>query len=820
MVRIKKLNYKLLRDIKAAKFQFGAVVLIILLGVALFIGAYTAYLNLDQSYNTSFKNLHMADYWISVDHIDERAAREMDDIPGVTAQGRIIGDVQIDMSEETGERVEGRVISLPAYEHPGINDVMIDRGSYFSSTPGREILVEKHFADYYKLKPGDWLTLKRDGNTASYKIAGIVVSPEYIWVSESAQNPMPTPRTFGVLFMPQPAVENLFDMRGIVNEIDLLVEPGTDRNEVMDEVQLILKRNYIKRITSKDDPVVIYTRKIDIIQGVRTAYMVERSDQISYRLLRQDLDSFQLLAFLFPLLFLSMASLTIYVLLSRLVESQRVQIGLMRGLGYSRAAILGHYVGFSLFVGLIGSLLGVALGQFLGRGLTTMYVAELNLPFIINTTHWGIIFTGVLIGTLIPVIAGLIPAWSTMKMQPATAMRPAPPASGRKAILEIILPFLSRLPYVLKLPMRNIFRNPRRSFYMALGIASSVSLIIVSMSFFDAMEKSINTQFDIIQKYDALIRFQGTGAASTAAYVKNLGGVDNAEAILEMPYRIRFGDNYVDSSIMGLPKNSSMYNLQTSEGTNIDVVDDGILIPVPLKDDLGAKIGDTVNLEPLVGTVGETQKRIAGYVDIPIGGRAFMPLRETQKLIHSPGGATGILLTFNGAPSPTLLKKLYNLPQVASIEFSDDFKRLIDEMMGFFWVFIGVMLAMGAALGIAIIFNSVTVNVLQRIREIALMRAVGMRTAWINTILTLENFTVGIFGVLLGIPLGRFIADWFFKAMATSSEDITSITLTIFPRTYIIAVVSALVILLVSQIPAMRQIQRLSLATAIKDWYE
>jgi putative ABC transport system permease protein len=197
-----------------------------------------------------------------------------------------------------------------------------------------------------------------------------------------------------------------------------------------------------------------------------------------------------------------------------------------------------------------------------------------------------------------------------------------------------------------------------------------------------------------------------------------------------------------------------------------------------------------------------------------------MPLREAQKLMQSPGGATGILLTFNNGQSPTLMKKLYNLPQVASIEFADDFMRLIDEMMGFFWVFIGVMLSMGAALGIAIIFNSVTVNVLQRIREIALMRAVGMRTAWINTILTLENFTIGVFGVLIGIPLGRFIAEGFFKAMATSAEDISSISLTIFPRTYIIAIVSALVILIVSQLPAMRQIQRLSLATAIKDWYE
>jgi len=117
----------------------------------------------------------------------------------------------------------------------------------------------------------------------------------------------------------------------------------------------------------------------------------------------------------------------------------------------------------------------------------------------------------------------------------------------------------------------------------------------------------------------------------------------------------------------------------------------------------------------------------------------------------------------------------------------------------------------------AIIFNGVTVNVLERRREIAIMRAVGLSGSRLAIILTLENLLIGCLGVAIGIPLGRYIANYF---MAQVEMDIFSMTAVIFPRSYIIACVSALVILLVSQIPAIRQVSRMSLPTTTKDWSE
>jgi len=161
-----------LRDIVAAWAQFSAVALIIVLGVASFISSYEAYQNLDGSYQLSYEQLHMADYWISMDHINQRAAREMNDIPGVLAQGRIVRDVAIDLEMETDEQVDGRVISLPPGQHPEVNDVRMESGNYLSSGSGREILLEKRFAEYHNLGPGDWLTIKADESSYSNERLG------------------------------------------------------------------------------------------------------------------------------------------------------------------------------------------------------------------------------------------------------------------------------------------------------------------------------------------------------------------------------------------------------------------------------------------------------------------------------------------------------------------------------------------------------------------------------------------------------------------------------------------------------------------------
>ncbi|MCX6004182.1 MAG: FtsX-like permease family protein [Chloroflexi bacterium] len=821
MVKVPRIILKSLRDLWKGKIQYGAVSLIIFIGILIFVCCYEAYLNLNMSYNAFYDRLNMADYWVSVDGVSRNAVKDMNEIAGVDAYGRIVEDLFIDMGGESGEKVVGRVITLPENEMPGVNRVEIEVGNYFSGSSGREILVERHFATYYNLKPGDWLTLEYEQVKMRFRIRGIVMSPEHIWIVKSAQEPMPTPRTFGVIFMPLKNAEKIFNMEGMINEVTISVAPDKDRDRILDQVKTILERNYIKRMTSKDDPVVLQNRRIDIVQGIRTAYMTARKDLPVVQLLRQDMESFAMLAFLFPMLFLAMASLTIYVLLNRLVESQRIQIGLMRAMGYGQNVIMLHYLGFAIVVGVVGSITGVIAGHLLANGLTEMYVQQLNIPIIETEVHWGTILAGIITGLSIPLIAGLVPAWSTIRIQPAEAMRPATPGGGNRFVMKVLTYMLRPFPYYIKMPIRNVLRNFRRSLFMASGIASAIIMVLVAMSFVDAVDESFARQWDTVQKYDALIHLQGESAASNVSLISHLEGIAGAEAVLDIPYRIRFKDKKIDTSIEGIQENSSMLNLITQDGTKIDVSAESILLPYSYKDKLGAQIGDILRLEPLTGTVGETDKRLGGYVWSYVGGRAYMPLREVQKLQRDFGAATGIMVRFDGQPDSYTLKRIYNIPQVASMEIVTDTRKMIDEQMGFFWVMIGIMLLMGTALGAAIIFNGVMVNITQRTREMAVMRAVGLGDRMLAFMISLENILIAAIGVAAGIPLGKYISRMFFEAMSTSAEDVISMAPPeVSMRSYIIACTAAVLIMLISQIPAILQIVNQNLATVTKEWSE
>jgi putative ABC transport system permease protein len=178
------------------------------------------------------------------------------------------------------------------------------------------------------------------------------------------------------------------------------------------------------------------------------------------------------------------------------------------------------------------------------------------------------------------------------------------------------------------------------------------------------------------------------------------------------------------------------------------------------------------------------------------------------------------MANFDGKPDAYTIKRIYNIPQVTSIELTADTRKMLDEQMGFFWVMIGIMLLMGTALGGAIIFNGVMVNVTQRTREISTMRAVGLGDRMLSFMISLENIIVAIIGVAVGLPLGAYISQLFFQAMSTSAEDIISFTLEILPRSYVIAATAAVVIMLLSQIPAIQQIRNQNLATVTKEWSE
>ncbi|NQT73338.1 MAG: FtsX-like permease family protein [Chloroflexi bacterium] len=782
-MKMNKLERKLIRDLWSSKGLFIAVTIIIFLAVAFFGAMFMAYQNLNDSYDYSYEKLRFADFTVKVSQDALEAIDELEKIEGVeTVTGRMNAeDIALTLPDTQTKKVSARVISLPSSDTARadvVNDVLVEEGNYFLNNEGLSLLVEKNFADHHELKPGQMVHLTLEEEDIGFGIAGIVASPEYIFPAESRQNFMPSSEVWGVVFVPEDIITLL---KRPVNEFCFLIKDGADYDSIITEVETILDQYQVMDI-------------------------VPREDQPSYTGLEMDLEQFATLAELFPLLFIIVGAMATYILLTRIVYNQRPQIGLMRATGYSRRQVMVHYLGFALFIGLVGSIAGIIVGHFLSEGITHFYASMINLPYTTMEIQWISIGGGIILGLLPCIISGIIPAFTASRILPAEAMRTPTPSAGRKLLIEKMFPFLTRLSSVWKIPLRNIFRNRRRSIYTAIGVTFGVSLILVSAIMIDSMVDLIDFQFNKIQRYDARVQFSEEQPASLVDEFAGWDGVEKAEPLLEIPVRLENGEKSYSTLLVALPSDTELRGIYSPSRERIAVSNEGIMLTEALSDTLDVDKGDTLTLW------GSEQLEVVGFVKDPMGSFGYVSLELAQSMAGMDV-ISGMLLEVNPEYEDIIRDKAYKAG-AASVELSSETKESVDKMMESGMVMLYIMLLFGATLALAIVFTTVTVNILERRREIATMRTLGESKGRIVAMITIENLLLGMVALIPGIVLGYVLAWYFFSLF---QGDMFSMDLVVFPRTYVMTIGIVVLIMLISQVPGIRSINRLNLAQVTKE---
>ncbi|HOS44741.1 MAG TPA: ABC transporter permease, partial [Armatimonadota bacterium] len=448
-----RLHLKLLRDIRFSPAMFAGVVFLLLVGIALYGASYELYLNLQNSYTLSYRRLRLADFTVPVQSAPTDIIATLRSIPGVGAvEGRIIQEVEIEQPTAQTRKVIGRVISLPDAGNPQVNQVKLIAGAMPGRSPRQELLLEASFARYHNYRPGDTLRIVILDDEVRFRVAGIVQSAEYIYVVRGSEYPMPTPSTFGVMWMRKAEADALFDSGGAVNEVSFTMAPGGNRQAAA-------------RLAEQ------------LLEPYGATEVITQEEQPSVELLRIDLQGLQTMAVFFPLLFLIISSLGVYNMLSRMVVAQRGQIGFLRAVGLSRYAVALHYLEFSLIIGVLGGVLGSLLGHLLGILVTRYYTQFIEVPYYDVTPRWGVIIAGFLLAVGVTPISGLIPARGAAGLTPAEALRAEAPTRGRVPPFERYVQFLQRWTLMARLPLRYFVRNPRRTMATVAGVASAATLL-------------------------------------------------------------------------------------------------------------------------------------------------------------------------------------------------------------------------------------------------------------------------------------------------------------------------------------------------------
>lgn len=427
---------KIRREMWQTRWLYGAIAAMVALGVMLFAIASSLYRDMYLSYTESFARYHLEDFGVQVRSAPRTVVARIRRLPGVAgAEGRLVETVAIELGSQNPRRLMGRLIGIESGQPLQVNQLRLMEGRFLRGGRDRAILLESKFASYHRLRPHDSIMVLWRGERVRFTIAGLVRSPEYIYVIQSKQQVLPSEDVFGVMFAPLEVVGEITGQSEQINEVRVVVKPGFDRELVAREVEHLL------RVYDPEKPVM-------------------REDQPSYFLLESSTRILRTYSVLFPMLFLGVSVLTLYTLQMRVVLQQRAVIGLLRALGYTRRQVLGHYLSMALVPGFVGGLLGVGAGAGLSGWLSRGYMGFLALPVERVEPPLVSAVGGMLLAVGATLAGGVLPAWQASRVPPAQALRPPPPPTGRVLMLDQWIPFLRRARLVYRLPVRNLARAP------------------------------------------------------------------------------------------------------------------------------------------------------------------------------------------------------------------------------------------------------------------------------------------------------------------------------------------------------------------------
>jgi len=787
------LRRKLRRDIRRTRALFGALVTIVMLGIFLYVVADNAYRNLQASYDNAFAVQGFPDLFVTGGDVAGLAAQASGTAGVEATRLRVQADLPVEVPDPEGsDRLVGRIVGYPTSGTPEVARLSTLSGA---ANPGpSQVLVEEHMADAFDLAAGDRLVLTTAVGEVEVTVAGVVSSAEYLWPAPNRQVVIAPPRSFGVLF---------------VAESDARAWSGAPENQA-----LVLLDD-----AGRADPSLI-----DDLRGAAVAagagQVLDRSEQPSNALLQEDISGFEQMAVAFPALFLSAAALTLYVLLTRRVREERPVIGMLRAHGMSARVLAGHYLSYGLLAGAVGAVIALPLGVAAAHEVSLMYASAIGLPeqlTVFTGFHPGTLLIGLGFALVATGVASALPARRAAAVQPAEAMRgEVPRGVVRRGRLERALPGLGRAPARVRMVVREVARTPRRTLFTSSGVALSLILVLVSWGLIDTMNHLIGVQFEEVSTADAQVGYSVPVTPDRLAALEAVDGVARAEAALILPVSVAHAGGVYSTTITGYDQGTVMHGFIDTRGRPVDLPDDGVLIDGAITDQLpDLAPGDTVELTvaaPDGPVVVSTTVRDFTYQ--PLG--TFVHADRSWLDGQVPGApATTALITTDPTADPEAVRRsVQQLPDVVSFAQTSALRDQYRSLSGLFYVFIAAMLVLGSAIAFAIIFTTMSVNIMERQRELATLRAAGVRQRTIASLVGAENTLIAAIGVVPGLVLGLVGARFMLQ---TYASDQFTLTLYVQPLTLVLSAAVIMVVAVLSQWPGLRAVRRMDVAQVVRE---
>lgn len=781
------LDLKLLRDLRALKSQAFAVALVMACGLAMMIMTRSLIKSLNTARDGYYEKHHFGQVFAALKRAPDSVRDELSAIPGVAAlETSVEVRVTLDLPEVVAP-ASGLINSLPDRRPQVLHQLYLRRGHLLDTSSHHEVLVSEAFAEANELAPGDRIAAVLNGSRLELRVAGIVLAPQYVFEAPPG-SALPDNRTFGIFWMREQEVAEAFNLEGAFNTVALTLAPGASESEVIAAVDRILEPFGGLGAYGRDEHPsdVRVTDEIRVLEG---------------------------LSFGFPLVFLSVAAFMTHSVMSRQIALQREQIAILKAFGFTHRAIAWHFVKFALAIVVVGTALGAAMGFTFGYQLVDMYHLFFRFPkleFVPATQA----IVGALVASSAAALLGVAGAVrKVVKLAPAEAMRPEPPASFRPALAER-LGVAKWFTVSLRMSLRNLERKPWQAFFTAVALAMATGILIIPNAFRDGIRYILDFQWDVVQRQTVTVSLVEPGPMRALHDFAQLPGVVRAEPIRAVSVEIASGQINRRLPLRGLDREGHLNRVLGPGERPLPLPPEGIILSKALGEALGVQPGDEVTVKVLQGKRRQFVATVTDFAEDFAGIAAYMELGALNRALGEGDRISGAFLSVANGQWETFLEELKDTPQASGVVIKEamreSFRETTAESIGMIQVLYSTFATIVA---FGIVYNSARIALSERARELATLRVLGFSQGDVGSVLVGELVVLTVLAVPLGLWLGTGMAA---QLMESINTETVRLPLVITTANYAYATLVITLATTISALIACRKLNQLDLVGALK----
>jgi len=755
---VKAIDRKLLRDLWALKTQVVSIALVIACGIGGFIASFSTHDSLVWSREYYYDRARLPHVFATAKRAPLVLVERIRAIPGVSeVETRVVRDAQLSIEGVVPPMI-ARLIGVDFAHPPAMSRLTLKSGRWPAPGAKGEVVVNQRFLEARHLKLGARADVLMNGRLERLTIVGTALSPEYIYATRGGG--MPDDEWFGVFWTDARALAAAFNMEGAFNSVLLRL--------------------------SRNAPGAAVVESLDrILEPYGGFGAIGREDQISHKIVSQEINQQRVFGLVLPSVFLFVAAFILNVVLHRQVNAQRGEIAALKALGYEDRAIAWHYLKLASVIVLLGTAIGVGLGWRLGQAMTGLYTDFFHFP----QFHFRLLPWVVLAGAgaaLAAAFGGALAAIrGVVRLRAAEALRPPAPAEFRPLLVE-------RLGYVRvftpaqRMILRSLERTPVRAALTVAGIAGSVAILLAGTFWVDAIDYFIDVQFNQVQRANVSVGFAEPVALAARRELERLPGVIRVEAMRAIPVRLVAGHRHYRTALTALAEDATLQRILDKDLRESRPAPGGVLLTARLAQRLGVAPGDTLVAEMLEGKRIKAEVRVAGTVRELAGMNAYMRLEDLNRLAREGPLISAAGLRVELGEEPRLLERLKEVPAAAVVIVTrtllDTFRTTSAKNVLFFTT---ILTAFAATIAVGVVYNNARIQLAERAWELASLRVLGLTRGEVSVLLLGELAIEIAAAIPLGFVAGYWLS-WLIIALMQHGE-LMEFPLVILPDTYLYA---------------------------------